>query len=131
MAGIPGVTWISADTALRERFFGARLVVSMGGYNTLCEVAAQGRRSLVVPRVNPRVEQLLRATLWHQRGVVEMLHPHELTPRTLSERVMELIDVDRPGSRDGLNLRGLETIVRRFGQIREDASRHEAALPLQ
>ncbi len=130
-AGIPGVTWISADTSLRERFVGARLVVSMGGYNTLCEVVAQGRRSLVVPRVSPRVEQLLRATLWHQRGVVEMLHPRDLTPQTLSDRVMKLIEVDGPCSRDGLDLRGLETIVHRFGQIREEASRYEAAVRLQ
>lgn len=62
---------------------GARSVVSMGGYNTICEVLAAGKRPLVVPRTHPRAEQLLRAERLEQRGMVDLLHPDHLSPARL------------------------------------------------
>ena len=45
-------------------------VVTMGGYNTLSELVALGKYPLVVPRVEPRVEQLIRAQVFHKKGFV-------------------------------------------------------------
>lgn len=53
----------------------ARAVVTMGGYNTVCEVLAAGSPMLVVPRVRPRREQAVRARLLADRTHLEMLHP--------------------------------------------------------
>ncbi|MFL5662147.1 MAG: ATP-binding cassette domain-containing protein [Ktedonobacteraceae bacterium] len=53
-------------------FAAADLVVSMAGYNTVCELLALGQRTLLVPRFTPRKEQLVRATLLAER-VVGML----------------------------------------------------------
>jgi predicted glycosyltransferase len=39
----------------------AAAVVTMGGYNTVCEVLATRRPALVVPRERPRLEQAVRA----------------------------------------------------------------------
>jgi len=36
-------------------------VVSMGGYNTVCEILASKSPGLIVPRVRPRLEQAIRA----------------------------------------------------------------------
>ncbi|MFQ5570088.1 MAG: glycosyltransferase family protein, partial [Rhodothermales bacterium] len=36
----------------------AERVVSMGGYNTVCELLSLGKRALIVPRIRPRREQL-------------------------------------------------------------------------
>src|SRR5262249_17309453 len=36
-------------------------VVAMGGYNTVCEALSLGNHALIVPRVKPRSEQLIRA----------------------------------------------------------------------
>lgn len=63
---------------------GAASVVSMGGYNAVCEILAQGSRALVVPRTRPRAEQLVRAERLAQRGLVELLHPDDLTSRRLT-----------------------------------------------
>lgn len=63
----------------------AASVVSMGGYNAVCEILAQGSRALIVPRTRPRAEQLVRAERLAQRGLVEMLHPDHLTPRRLGD----------------------------------------------
>src|SRR5262245_36740489 len=36
-------------------------IISMGGYNTMCEVLSFGKRALIVPRVTPKLEQWIRA----------------------------------------------------------------------
>lgn len=70
----------------------ADLVICMGGYNTLCEVLSVGAPALVVPRVEPRREQLLRASAFEQLGLVAMLHPDRARPDTLARRTAELLD---------------------------------------
>ncbi|MGH9271797.1 MAG: glycosyltransferase family protein [Ilumatobacteraceae bacterium] len=63
---------------------GADAVVSMGGYNTVCELLAAGSRPLIVPRVKPRTEQLIRAKRLAARGLVDVLHPDRLTSAALA-----------------------------------------------
>lgn len=74
----------------------ADLVVSMAGYNTVCELLALRQRALLVPRVTPRQEQLVRATLLAQRGLVHMLHPEHLTPQRLLDLVLHSLVQPRP-----------------------------------
>lgn len=71
------------------------LVLSMGGYNTLCEVLALARRSVIVPRVHPRREQELRARALEARGLVRVLHPNELGPAAL-DRVLRAALAEAP-----------------------------------
>ncbi len=76
-----------------ERLIGAaQVVVSMGGYNTVCEIASQKKPSLIVPRTVPREEQLIRAQVLCSRGFCDYLHPNHLTSRTLREKVLALFD---------------------------------------
>ena len=62
---------------------GAARIICMGGYNTVCEVLTLGRPALIVPRVRPRTEQLIRARRLAAQGLVAMLHPDDLTPAAL------------------------------------------------
>jgi predicted glycosyltransferase len=55
-------------------------VVAMGGYNTVCELLARRKRALVVPRTEPRTEQLIRAQRLRDLRLLDMLEPAELTP---------------------------------------------------
>ncbi|MDQ3462059.1 MAG: glycosyltransferase, partial [Actinomycetota bacterium] len=48
----------------------AESVVSMGGYNSVCELLASGKRALIVPRARPRAEQLVRAARLAEHGLV-------------------------------------------------------------
>jgi predicted glycosyltransferase len=59
-------------------------VVAMGGYNTLCEVLSFEKRALIVPRIEPRQEQLVRARRLRNLGLVDVLHPDELSPKALA-----------------------------------------------
>jgi hypothetical protein len=72
------------------------LVLSMGGYNTLCEVMACARRSLVVPRVRPRREQELRARALERRGLLRVLHPQGLDAETLHRALRLSLEADSP-----------------------------------
>lgn len=70
----------------------AQAVVSMGGYNTLCEIASQKKPSLIVPRVVPREEQLIRAEVLCARGFCDYLKPSELVPEMLRARILNLLE---------------------------------------
>lgn len=62
----------------------AGCMVTMGGYNTVCEAVSFRKRTLVVPRVTPRREQLIRAERFRERGLLDVLHPNALDPDRIS-----------------------------------------------
>ena len=62
----------------------ASSVISMGGYNTVYETLAFEKPLLIVPRVEPRKEQLVRAERLQSLGVSDYLHPNDLSPETLT-----------------------------------------------
>jgi len=82
----------------------ADLIVAMGGYNTVAEVLSFQKRALIVPRVPPRYEQLIRAERLRDLGLIDMLRPEQVTPDALRAwlarpvgppaRVSELIDLN-------------------------------------
>src|SRR5207245_1790144 len=59
-------------------------VVAMGGYNTVYEVLSFDKPALIVPRVKPRREQLIRAERLQALGLVDVLHPEALSAAALS-----------------------------------------------
>ncbi|MBS1213340.1 MAG: glycosyltransferase [Proteobacteria bacterium] len=65
------------------------LVVSMGGYNTTCELLSLRKRAILVPRVNPAQEQWIRAERLARQGLVRAIHPTHLTPKALMDTVRE------------------------------------------
>ncbi|MGH2562825.1 MAG: glycosyltransferase family protein [Thermomicrobiales bacterium] len=75
----------------------ADAVVSMGGYNSVCELLSLGCLALIVPRVHPRREQLIRAEALSQRNLIRMLHPDRLSPRRLLTELDLLVSSPRDG----------------------------------
>jgi predicted glycosyltransferase len=71
-------------------------VIAMGGYNTVCEILSFQRTALIVPRIHPRIEQLIRAERLRDLGLLEMLHPDSLTPEALSEWLFRTIPAPPP-----------------------------------
>lgn len=72
----------------------ASAVVAMGGYNSTIELLVARKPALIVPRVEPRVEQLIRAEGLSRLGLVEMIHPDELRPETIRGKVEKLLERD-------------------------------------
>jgi len=87
----------------------ARCVVAMGGYNTVCELLAARKRALIVPRIKPRTEQLIRARRMAELGLVDMLHPDDLTPQAIG-RWIAAAEGTEPADFDGVALDGCERL---------------------
>ena len=60
-------------------------VIAMGGYNTVCEILPLRARALIVPRMRPRREQLIRVERMNELGLLDLLHPAKLDERALEE----------------------------------------------
>src|SRR5437870_4683673 len=69
---------------LSNAFGSVDVVVCMGGYNTLLETLSIGVPTICVPRISPRIEQLMRASAFEQRGLLRMISPKELNPERLA-----------------------------------------------
>ncbi len=60
------------------------VVVSMGGYNTICELLSLKKRAILVPRAEPAQEQYIRAERMQSFGLFTVIHPHDLAPELLA-----------------------------------------------
>lgn len=97
----------------------ADVVVSMAGYNTLCEVLSVGRAAVVVPRVRPVQEQLIRAKLLAEFGMLRMVHPDDLSPDLLLTEVNRALEVGcQP--RNPLDMLGLERVEKHVAGLLGD-----------
>jgi len=93
----------------------ADAVVSMGGYNSVCEILSLGKPALIVPRVLPVEEQWVRADRMARRGMVDCLHPDDLDGPTMHQRLQDLLLFGKAQivARQSLSLDGLEYLTRR------------------
>ena len=97
----------------------ATAVVGMGGYNTFCEIVSFNRPALLVPRVVPRQEQMIRALKAEEAGLLSVL-PIDLYPDT--DRMIEALarlPRNKPPLATGLSgmLDGLDRINQRVAEI--------------
>ena len=83
--------------------------VSMGGYNSVCEIIAARRPALVVPRTAPRLEQAMRAERFEKHGLLDVLSLDDLGPtpvtRWLGDAVLRPARALPP-----IDLHGLATV---------------------
>lgn len=94
-ASNPDVIMIEFDPDLPALVAAADCVVSMGGYNSMTEFLAAGTPAVVVPRVEPRLEQWIRATAMADRGLCTLVHPADASPRRLAEAVATALAAER------------------------------------
>lgn len=115
------VTFVDFEPDLTGRYAESDVVVSMAGYNTVCELLSSGARAVLVPRGQPVREQLLRARLLAAPGLFDMVEPHELVPDVLMTKVRA--SLDRPVPAAAIDLDGLTRIRTRTTALMEDLTR--------
>jgi predicted glycosyltransferase len=99
------VEFLDFEPDLTPHYEKADVIVSMAGYNTVCELLSFRRPAVLVPRASPVGEQLLRARLFAARGYFACIEPHDLTPDVLIAKVLEILKqptVVAPIDLDGL-----------------------------
>ena len=60
------------------------------------DMVAMGKKTLVVPRVKPWLEQLIRAQTFAGLGLVTMIRPEALSPEVLAGALHELLNGPPP-----------------------------------
>lgn len=83
----------------------AERVIIMGGYNSVCEALSFEKPALIVPRVKPRMEQMIRAQALRALGLVDVLHPDQLDSNALTRWLRE--DKPSPQVHGRINFNGL------------------------
>ena len=76
---------------MEKIFAAADLVISMGGYNTVCELMSQKTVSLLIPRETPRLEQTLRAQCFSERNLLDYIPWERVSPQLLHDKVDRLL----------------------------------------
>lgn len=115
---LSGVTFLEFSGDMMGLMGASDGVISMGGYNTICEILSLRKRAIVIPRVRPTEEQLIRAERMAPLGLFGMIHPDHLTPERLALEVDQLIASNRPEpDYSRLDLNGLEAIGREVDSL--------------
>lgn len=67
------ILFIDFSPNIEELIVGARVAFSMAGYNTIVELCAARVPTIYMPRIYPREEQLVRATIFEKLGFGKMV----------------------------------------------------------
>ena len=113
---------VDFDSHMEELIAGAKAVVSMGGYNTFCEILSFDKPALIIPRTTPREEQLIRTQRAVELGMVDMLLPEEAeNPAKMSAALKALPNRPKPSERTSIaELDGLDNIAAIVGRLFTD-----------
>lgn len=95
----------------------AACIVSMGGYNSLSESLSHRKPTLVVPRVQPRREQLIRARRLRRLELVDMVHPTELSAHYLGHWISRNAIGEWDARKNQLDLGAAQRLPRLFGDL--------------
>jgi predicted glycosyltransferase len=86
-----GIKTLAFHPKLEELMAAADLVISMGGYNTVCEILTQRTPALIIPRETPRKEQLIRAERLTREGLLDFIPWNDVTPQLMREKICSLL----------------------------------------
>ena len=110
------VTFLDFEADLAKRYAAADVVVSLAGYNTVCELLSFAHRAILVPRAEPVQEQLIRARLLSTKGYFDLIEPEDLKPQILIARVLSALK-PTPTVVPPLDLDGLPRVVQRTAEL--------------
>jgi len=99
----------------------ADLVITMAGYNSICEILNLKKKALVIPREGPRAEQRMRSRIFAERGMVDVLYTNELSPEKLAARIVANL-TDSSVRDASIDTDGANYVARLFGE----GTRHAA-----
>jgi len=112
---------------LEELMKAADLVISMGGYNTICEILTQQTPALIIPRETPRKEQLIRAERLKSEGLIDFIAWHDVSPQLLRDKIISILNQAETYARtmSAFKLTGLDTMLERLTMFRTDKNTND------
>jgi predicted glycosyltransferase len=113
---LPDTEFSDFEADLTELYAESDLVVSMAGYNTVCELLSFGKKAVLIPRSEPVQEQLIRARLLENLGIFEMLEPENLSPENLVNKISSAF-YNQTSAHNFLEMDGLPRINERVENL--------------
>jgi len=117
-----GIKILPFHPRLEELIAAADLVISMGGYNTICEILTQQTPSLIIPRQTPRKEQLIRAERLKDKGLLDFIPWTKVTPQIFREKIVAVLN-NRKQYTDTIaafDLSGLDIMMERLNHFKNE-----------
>jgi predicted glycosyltransferase len=115
------VTFLDFAPDLTPLYAQSDIVVSMAGYNTVCELLSFGRHAILCPRATPVAEQLIRARLLAAEGLFDLIEPENLNGDLLMQKVLAALKPVEVRS-SHLDLEGLPRIRERLRLMLEETN---------
>ncbi|MCT4535416.1 glycosyltransferase [Halodesulfovibrio sp.] len=118
-----GVIFATFHKRLEKIMAAADLVVSMGGYNTICEILSLKKPSLIIPRESPRLEQLIRARVLQSAKLADYIKWDCLTASSLREKILSMLNdsTEYEQSINAFSMTGLDVIRSRLSAFKGDS----------
>lgn len=128
LAAEAGVAYRTFLPGLNSHLRSIDALVCMGGYNSLAEAAVAGVRTVCVPRVRPRLEQLVRARAFARRGLLRVLEPSRLDAHSLRAEVEAALGEgpNSNGNSQALDTGGADRAARQLIALAPRPSLHAA-----
>lgn len=115
-ADCQGVTFKRFTNQVLSYLNAADVVVSMGGYNTMTEILSFQKPAVVVPRISPSQEQLIRATRFAKKNWILMIHPDQVTGASLIQAVLRQLSTPLPPP-DDIDFNGLPQVAHHLSKL--------------
>lgn len=105
---------IDYDPRIENLIQNAQGMITMGGYNIFCEILSFDKPAIILPRSEPRTEQLIRARRAAELGLAKMLEPEDFTISKLAPLISRLSTQPPPSAclRSGM-LDGMDRVCDR------------------
>ncbi len=87
------VDWLDFSDDMGSEVAAADLVISMGGYNSVCEILSYRKRAIIIPRSVPVREQRMRAEAMQKLGLLRMVPIERIDPAGLARLISSELDL--------------------------------------
>ena len=116
-----GIKSLPFHPRMEQVIAAADLVISMGGYNTICEILSQQTPALIIPRETPRKEQLIRAEKLTEQGLIDYIPWKEMSAQLLREKIFTILGNSTQFKKNmaSFQLSGLDTMRNRVEHFKD------------
>jgi predicted glycosyltransferase len=102
-------TWEFTDD-LMSYIRAADVIVSMAGYNTVCEILSANKSAVLIPRYHPSKEQLIRAKQLDDLDISLAIYPENFHQEQLKQYLVNQLNFSNKVNKHRLNMNGLSNV---------------------
>ncbi|MEB3180015.1 MAG: glycosyltransferase family protein [Nostocaceae cyanobacterium] len=95
----------------------ADIIVSMAGYNTICEILSAEKPAVILPRSKPSQEQLIRAEKMANLGFFKTINSENITTQNLRQALLNQLKNSQHQQKNQLDMNALPQITEKISLL--------------